>query len=298
MIKERKLMVMMISTLFVLLPFNSITAQRLPNDSEELYEVKINLFGEEYSLSVTRNTLNKIEKIVDETSKKLSQVNGGIIEGLPVIVKGIKQVLELLPGLNYEDRDIQCLFKQSINKEYSIKNPFDFKKGNGIEGFINYFCCIAGSTEYASFCSIWALIAAYFLSGDIIEFFYPLLTPVFILPLAKLYYSVFLFILNYMPSNLGLFVVLVLLMSIPVLIDVVKSILLPIHIVKFLDMGILLGGWVEGWVSTLGFTGYHTAEGLIAGGAAGFTGLGLWMPTLRKAGFLGVSKLAILIYSD
>ncbi len=298
MVKERKLMVIMISTLFVLLPFNSITAQRLPNNSEELYEVKINLFGKDYALSVTRGVLDEIEGIINCTSKKLSQVNGGIIEGLPVIVKGIKQVLELLPGLNYEDRDIQCLFKQSINKEYSIKNPLDFKKGNGTEGFINYFCCTVGSTEYASFCSIWTLIAAYFLLGDIIKFFYPILTSVFILPVAKLYYSIFLFILNHTSLDFGFFIVLVLLMSTPVLIDAVKSILLPIHIAKFLDIGILLGGWVEGWVTTLGFTGFHTAEGLISGGAAGFTGLGLWVPMSRKAWFLGVSKLAILIYSD
>ena len=289
MVKERKLMVIMISTLFVLLPFNSITAQRLPNNSEELYEVKINLFGKDYALSVTRGVLDEIEGIINCTSKKLSQVNGGIIEGLPVIVKGIKQVLELLPGLNYEDRDIQCLFKQSINKEYSIKNPLDFKKGNGTEGFINYFCCIAGSTEYALFCSIWLLIVLYIGYSWFLNYFYPILGRIFFLPAAVLYtLLIFLIWYNVSPEAASLLV------TIPFVISYFKSILLPIHVANFLDMGIF-GYYNEGWVSTLGICGFQAINGSIAGEAAGFTGLGLWVPVLEKAWFLGVAKTVIVV---
>ena len=83
-----------------------ITAKNTPDTNiSESCEIKINLFGDqEYSLSVTKNTLNEIERIINKTSDKLAQ-SSRYSHGMPIILDAVKSLerLGLFPNNNYKN---------------------------------------------------------------------------------------------------------------------------------------------------------------------------------------------------
>ena len=293
--KEEKLLVIIISTLITLLPFNSIiTAQHQSEDPEKLYEIRVNLFGrEEYSLFVTKDTLNEIERIINETSKKLSQVNGGYLDGLPIVLDEIRHLweLKLFPNLSY--KELQYTFQQSINKQEFTKKYLNLQQeksrniiGNGNVS-INFLCFVAGYTDYATFHSLYPLILEYIFDYELFKFFYPILNYI-LLPLSLLYY--FLIVLTwYTPISDLLF-------AIPFEILFLKSHFLPVHIANYLDLG-LIAPSNHGWVCILGLGGLQIINGTFVGGVAGFTGIGLWsLEYPGKAWFIGFGKKSAFVY--